>query len=163
MSNTTDTHSNLEVIQQHDNSSVSVSPLSPMPLLADSGNLDNYKDQFIAIIKEGSSELLDSEKECFDILGTCPKSNTKAAYWYGKYGGPFTWKYTGVPIDDLDLVCRMHDQRLPLKFVKKLVNLIRKHYGDKQLSKDALSYIKKIDGIGFRIIEPIYMTFFGCF
>ena len=122
-----------------------------------------YKEQFISIIKQGSPALLESEKECLAILGTCPKSNTKVAFWYGKYGGPFTWKFNGVPVDDLDLVCRMHDQRLHLKYVKKLVNLVRQHYGDDKLSKDALSYIKKMDGRGFEIIEPIYMIFFGSF
>lgn len=154
-------NSNLKVVSHQYDTSPQVSPLSPMPLLV--FDVETYKEKFISIIKQGSPDLLVSEKESLTTLGTCPKSKTTVAYWYGKYGGPFTWVYSGPPVDDLDLACRMHDQRLPLKYVKQLVNLIRTHYGDDQLSKDALSYIKKIDGLAFRIIEPVYMVFFGCF
>ncbi|KAF0977620.1 hypothetical protein FDP41_003612 [Naegleria fowleri] len=124
-------------------------------------SLVTYKDQYIQIIQKAASSLYEQYKEMIHrVVGSVPKQKTKFKYWYGKYGGPFTWKDLGDPIDDLDLACFMHDKFLPLSDVRQLTKLMREFYGS-EMSKQAIAYTRKIEGKAFGIIEPTYMKIFG--
>ncbi|KAG2386406.1 hypothetical protein C9374_002852 [Naegleria lovaniensis] len=143
-----------EEIVKEDQHIVLSQPLSSL-------TLETYKDQYIQIISEAASSLFEQFKDTIlRVVGTVPKQKTKFKFWYGNYGGPFTWTDKGDPLDDLDLACLLHDKLLPLNALRQLTKLMRQFYGD-EMSKQAQAYTRKIEGKAFGIIEPTYMKLFG--